>query len=277
MPATGQRQRGMSWQQYDLVFHLLSPLHIGARKVSNLQQTRGYVTGKVFWAALTAHITRETISQPYGEDYRNIGQDVQEYFRFSYLYPALRVDGEYQVHYPWQDDFDYLFLNSYASTALNYDSFSAEDAMLHETEFIAPVTRTREPVYLQGSIFVREGLPAELHAWPDVLNRLQFGGERGYGWGRVALSHKSNGQAISGEPLGEAVKGKDGCWRITAHLKTEGATGISGPVEPLIGWERAGDNETTWRLSKKAVITYAPGAQVQSPETFQIVAHGLWR
>ena len=134
------------------------------------------------------------------------------------------------------------------------------------------------PLYLQGCVFVREeGLPAQLQPWRTILNKLQFGGERGYGWGRVALSHEPEGQAISGEPLGEAVKGQDGCWRITAHLKTEGVTDVSGPIEPLIGWERGGDNEATWRLSKKAVITYVPGAQVQSPETFQIVAHGLWR
>lgn len=274
----------MTWQKYDLVFRLLAPIHIGWRKTSNLQQTRGYVTGKVFWAALTARLTREADQGANGAAYKEIGDLVQKHFRFTYLYPATLNGSGYKTHYPWQDDFDYLFLDSYTSTALNYDNQSAEDGLLHETEFIAPRTRTDQPVYLTGSLYTKADLTDErVESWPNVLNKLQFGGERGYGWGRVQLvgdPDQLDGKPIAGEPQGKLVeetKGNDKVYRTTAHLITENTTNATGPIEPLIGWERNNeDGKPNWALSK-ATICYAPGATVTQPETFTITTNGLWQ
>ncbi|GAB4155988.1 MAG: hypothetical protein Fur0021_23850 [Candidatus Promineifilaceae bacterium] len=255
----------MSWQRYDLVFRLLSPLHIGWRKTSNLQQTRGYVTAKVFWAALTAHLTRETTPKAGSQVYQKIGEQIKAFFRFGYLYPALQTDSQYQCHYPWEEDFDYLFLGSYASTALNYDSFSAEDGMLHETEFIAPRTRTGEQVFLKGDLYVQDDLPDSLAAWRQVMPRLQFGAERGYGWGQVQLITALQG--MPAEPIAAPVNG-----HILAHLHHNRQA--QGAIEPLIGWER--NNDDGWRLSD-SVIAYAPGAIVNKEESFQIAPDGFWQ
>jgi len=260
----------MSWQKYDLVFQLLAPMHIGWRKTSNLQQTRGYVTGKVLWAALTARLTREAGKGADGNAYNEIGGLVQDKFRFTYLYPATQNDDGYKLYYPWQDDFDYLFLDSYSSTALNYINKSAADGLLHETEFIAPHTRTGQQVYLSGSLYVKDDLPASLDQWQSVLNRLQFGGERGYGWGRVQLVSELRG--MPAEPVGLPVNG-----RILAHLQADSTPAAKGLIEPLLGWERnSGNNDTVWKLSK-AVISYAPGAKVDDQDSFQITDYGLWR
>lgn len=269
----------MSWQKYDLVFRLLAPMHIGWRKTSNLQQTRGYVTGKIVWAALTARLTREAGQGANGQAYRDIGNLVQDKFRFTYLYPAIRNGNGYTIHYPWEDDFDYLFLDSYTSAALNYDNQSTEDGLLHETEYIAPHTRTGQPVYLCGSIYVYETVVAAnntLKNWQTALNKLQFGGERGYGWGQIQLVNTPEGKTIDGEPAGKPVNG-----RITAHLIAPNNTSVTGSIEPLIGWERTntdnGEREK-WKLSDEAAICYAPGSLVSEQDTLIIIEkNGLWQ
>lgn len=262
----------MSWQRYELIFRLLSPMHIGWRKSGNLQQTRGYVPGKNFWAALTARLTRGTGQGANGRAYVEMGEWVTKHFRFPYLYPALQENGAYRPHYPWEEDFDYLFANSYTSTALNYTTQSAEEAMLHETEFIAPHTRTGQPVYLAGALFARTDLPPQVAGWQSALERLQFGADRGYGWGRVQLLRCQETERIEGDTVTVAVNET-----ITAHLMAENAMGVTGPIEPLIGWERnnrPGAN-TRWQLSQTASICYVPGSTVAQEQRFLIGDYGL--
>ena len=266
----------MTWQRYDLIFRLQSPLHSGWRKVSNLQQTRGYVTGKMLWAGLTARLTREAGLGADGQAYVRTGNAVTECFRFSYLYPALHNGSGYKTHYPWQDDFDYLFLDSYASTALHYPSQSAAEGLLHETEYIAPRTRTDQPVYLTGTVYAQTSPPPPppLDRWLEVLDKLQFGGERGYGWGRVQLVGCDKKETIESERIRVEIAAND-C--ITAHLKAEKVTGVVGPIEPLIGWERNNqeNRKANWQLSKEAVICYAPGATVTTASVFLIGESGV--
>ncbi|HMR67701.1 MAG TPA: hypothetical protein PKE64_27135 [Anaerolineae bacterium] len=271
----------MAWQRYNLAFRLLSPLHIGYRKVSNLQQTRGYVPGKVLWAALTARLTRETISGAKGTDYEAIGEKVRNNFCFTYLYPALDPAGP--SCYPWDDDFTYRFLSSYASTALNYDHQAAAEGSLHEVEFIRPHARPlnggeSSQVYLVGNLYVNEAANSDdkLKHWQEALDCLQLGGERGYGWGRIQPCSDSP-KLIGGredEPQVECKTSET----IPAHALATGAkavTGITGSIEPLVGWER--DNEVAtrkWRVSQ-AIICYAPGARVTEDTTFTIGHCGI--
>jgi hypothetical protein len=264
----------MTWQKYRLAFRLLAPLHIGYRTSGNLMQTRGYVPGRVLWAALTARLTRDEDNGADAQRYIKIGQQVQEHFRFTYLYPATQNVNGFETHYPWDDDFDYLFLNSYASTALNYASQSAEEAMLHETEFISPHTRTGQSVFLVGNVYTKTDLPAPLENWPKALEKIQLGAERGYGWGRVRnVSCDRKGEWFNDEPAAELYNG-----HITAHLKAEKVTGVVGSIEPLIGWERNNDanRKSNWRLSEEAIICYAPGAKVTGGGDFTIGPYGVW-
>lgn len=264
----------MVWHRYDLVFRLLAPLHAGWRKSGNLQQTRGYVPGKNLWAGLTARLTRDASKGASGQAYFEIGGLVTKHFRFTYLYPSLQMDGGYPPRYPWEEEFDYLFLDSYTSAALDYPSQSAAEGLLHETEFIAPCTRTGQPVYLTGNLFVQDDLPDELQGWKDALGKLQFGGERGYGWGQVDFVHCDPKEMLEGDKVRVKITaGK----HITAHLHATEATGVTGAVEPLIGWERNNDqnSKTNWRLSK-ATICYAPGSITSTDTTFVIGANGIW-
>jgi len=177
----------MTWTAYQVSFRLLTPLHIGWRKLGNLQQTRPYVTGRSLWGALTARLTRELGRR----DYPDIGKGVNQQLAFTYFYPSIQLDGS--LLWPWPDQWDefaWTFLGSYASTALE-NAHNVEAGSLHETEFIAPYTREGEPTYLVGYIFENDNLKLDRQSplvnWQSVLEKLQFGGERSYGWGRVEL------------------------------------------------------------------------------------------
>ncbi len=258
----------MAWTLYRLVFRLESPLHIGWRKVGNLMQTRPYVPGKVLWAALTAGITRDLGHGADGQKYKGIGQAVQENFRFGYLWPS--VDGQ-TPYFPWEhDDFDYRLLGSYAGTAQDPDREAAEEGSLHETEFIAPITRDGRPVYLIGDLWVRNGLPHELQNWQKALGKVQLGGERTYGWGRVRLERLEQlGQ------LKEVVIRLEKNSPLTAHAWAagEGAVlNVIGPVEPLVGWEM---NEEGRFVLSQAVISWAPGSRVQDGLELVVGDYGI--
>lgn len=278
----------MSWQTYPLAFRLLGPLHVGYRKVGNLQQTRGYVTSKMLWAALTARLTRDALPGAAGADYVRIGAKIDDQIRFSYLYAALDAAGP--VFHPWQDEatFAYRYLDSYASTALDYDRQSAAEGLLHEVEFIRararPLADENPPqVYLLGQLYVQEELDTELVGWKEALARLQMGGERGYGWGRLDLRSNLSAPQETGLPTPQVRLGKGEA--LVAHALAVSAAGrpavsaVQGPVEPLVGWER--DNragraaDKPWRISQ-ALICYAPGSVVTADATFAIGPYGIW-
>ena len=64
--------------------------------------------------------------------------------------------------------------------------------------------------------------------------------------------------------------------RIPAHLITENIIDVTGPIEPLIGWERNNkEGKPNWSLSSEATICYAPGAVVSTEKIFHISEHGL--
>ena len=271
----------MSWNVYDIAFRLISPLHIGYRKVSNLQQTRGYVPSKTLWAALTARLTGDTIYRAQGKDYEHVGEKINRHIRFSYFYPSLNKCTQC---FTWEneDDFSFRFLDSYMSTALSYDHFAALEGSLHEIEFIRPQARTRgneesRQVYLVGQVYVHNNLDDTVRNWEKSLEKLQLGGERGYGWGRVELVMC---QLTNENPHDLKKKLKNGK-EIQAHVLAETTNCVKGRIEPLIGWERDNQNkERNWRLNKP-LICFEPGSIVNfdttSEVTFIIDNYGIWK
>lgn len=110
---------------------------------------------------------------------------VSAQLRFSYFYPSTKPD--YVSLWPWdnEDMFNWLFMNSYVSSALN--NKLADRGYLHEIEHIASRARDGSQVYLIGYVFERENIQLP---WIDALNHLQLGGERSTGWGRVKIERK---------------------------------------------------------------------------------------
>jgi hypothetical protein len=272
----------MNWIGYRVVFRLHSPLHIGWRKVGNVQVTRPYLTGRSFWGALTARLARDTTGQTAtnSNDYQAIGEQVNKMLAFTYFYPALQSGCNYQVVWPWDDErtFRRRFLSSYQSTALVYPEHSAAEGSLHEIEFLSPHTLdTADPVYLIGYVFAHKdcSLP-----WHDALTRLQFGGERGYGWGKTELvSLEKTDDAFSctvdcsgRRPVITVPQDK----RLLAHTKPDQIM-IAGEVEPLVGREWHTNNGAGQSLSFTGIM-YVPGSRVLSEkQRFTMGNFGIWK
>lgn len=273
MPVMVQKQGSddVRWTSYLVKFRVLSPIHIGWRKTGNLQQTRPYVTGKTLWGALTARLVRDLGDNNYLE----VRKRVDNKLRFTYFYPT--TDSSKVVMWPWKnsDKFSWMYLGSYASTALK-DKI-AEEGMLHETEYISTKTRDGEQVYLVGYVIEKEG--CEL-AWEEALKKVQIGGERGYGWGRVELIDKPKKTKTcfdytindkEDSPQIMVLKDKP----ILAHALAE-QLGCKGTIEPLVGRE-TDENKGFGGVISKAEICWIPGSIVNANKRFNIYSKGIWK
>ncbi len=286
----------MTWKAFEVVLRLRSPMHIGCGRTGNVQRTRRYVPGRVIWGALTLRLTRDraTSDNPACQSgpYRHVGERINDSLAFTYFYPAVRnATGAVRPIWPWDKDFSNRLLGSYGSTALRYPAQCAEEGMLHEAEFIAPhTTDNAEPVFLLGYVFQKE----DSLDWRQAFGRVQFGGERGYGWGRVefepgmapneVMSKSLFGGAATMEdlersrpllrvPASESLPG-----RLLAHTRFEGS-GIDGSVEPLVGREWRSDakrNRHAGQHVEYVDVCLEPGTLISKPEDFEIGPFGLW-
>jgi hypothetical protein len=270
----------MEWKGYQISLRLLSPLHIGWRKSGNLQQTRPYITGRALWGALTSRLTRDQQHN----DYVGVGKQVDQQLAFTYFYPS---DIEDRVRlWPWDeewDEFAWMYLSSYVSTSLK-DGHAAEEGSLHETELISPRTRDGKQVYLTGYIFARED--CQLH-WRDALQRLQIGGERGYGWGRLSLLADCDKKPVGKDAhCFEDFKFVDGTDKpileATSHEAKLLAHAIAdiheapGEIEPLIGRETDSIGRFG-HLHSKPKVCWKPGKSVSEGDKFSIGCKGIWK
>ena len=287
----------MTWKAYQVVFKLKFPMHIGCGKIGNVQRTRPYVTGRVFWGALTMRLTRDK-HQPAtdSKQYQAIGDEIHQQLAYTYFYPSTKLEERYEIALPWQNDnlFRRRFLSSYTSTALMYPQQAADEGLLHEVEFISPRTLDEgKQVYLIGYVFEKEGCNLN---WKDACKRLQMGGERGYGWGMVELvgnpceiTHADlfNGKAHWKEENGAncfaaapaIAINVASCDNLTegqllAHTSSANLT-AKGEIEPLVGRE--------WKLPNQAGqhvefcdLCWTPGSLVDNSLHFKIEKFGIW-
>ena len=287
-----------NWQTYRVILRLRAPLHIGWGKVSYLQRTRPYVTGRVLRGALVNRVGRNGNIR--GENpldpFRAVSKTFAQYLTFTYFYPALKDDGGWKAQFLWEGEADFRrrFLSSYAGTALEYPQQSAAEGLLREIEFISPYTLdTGEPVYLMGYIFVDEG--REKYDWRGALKRIQLGGERGYGWGEAQaeliqrlepkdgrLSLFGQEVVLDGSDRRPRLKLTEGA-RAWAHVWTTGAGSVSGAIEPLVGREWRANNAQSpqgrhiGQHLKFDGVCFAPGSLVAKETTFSIEEGGYWR
>ena len=274
----------MGWKVYKIVLRLHSPMHIGQAKIGNIQRTRPYVTGRAFWGALTSRMTRDR-QQGKGpatnsQLYQTMRDNVHEHLAFTYFYPTTDPGGNVDP-WPWDRGFRPRFLRSYAGTALSYPQQSADEGTLHEVEFISPRTLdSGEQVYLAGYIFAQEGAPE----WQSALCRLQLGGERTYGWGRVARMSEPKpreetslfSEMYTVEIDGERpvlIAGEKA--RLLAHTGPHEKIKAEGAIEPLMGRETTSAVHFGVQVSEVRVY-YAPGSKVKTGVRVRIGRYGIW-
>jgi hypothetical protein len=279
----------MAWQCYKVIFRLRTPAHIGWGKVGNVQRTRPYITGRVVWGALTMRLTRDQARRQgavaQAQAYHEMGEQVHQHLAYSYFYAATMTNDEYKIAWPWEHPsrFRYRFLSSYGSTALSYPQQSAATGMLHEVEFLAPHTiDTGEPVYFVGYVFVSDSCTLP---WQAACQRLQVGGERGYGWGDLALircqpvdadTHLFGQLRFDGRNARPVLQIEAGQSLLAHTLAND--TIANGELEPLVGRE--------WRHHPGQQVAHSgacfvPGSKAErnpaTPAHFAVERFGVWK
>jgi hypothetical protein len=231
-----------------------------------------------------------------------IGNDVAQRVVFTYAFP---LDGDtvlYPVYQPGsiaygsirmsREEFEWRFVGSYASTALNYPEGSALEGSLHEVEHLNPWLRSRNDspsvqLMLQGYVFVNETC---LDEWwssaKDALAEHRLGGEGRYGFGRVRgmVDEVAPDELLFGQyvydlrahrPRVHVPQGSP----VLAHtLIGDGWTADSGEVEPLVGRNWNDQLGGAGRgLVTLAAACLAPGSTLKDPHWVEIGADGVWR
>ena len=278
------------WTSAVLALELASPLHLGNRVAGNWKQTRRYVVGRSVWGAIVDRSARAKGAQE-PDDFRKAQIAVSESIRFSYAFPSTSC--EEVTLWPWQEpaEFDWTYVNSYASTAL-VDGHSKEDGSLHETEYLAPKTRSGQQVYLLVKLWCQSSPD---YAFFDPLTPAfwagaQIGGEKGYGWGRIRRAHSipaaaddwmsSAGWTSEPDSGGVIVKRRNPEKEVSALAHVTASSPVNtewiGNVEPLLGRET--HSHRPGLKIACAVPAYQPGSKScpLTPMAFQITAQGLW-
>lgn len=300
----------MTWLPYRLTFRLCSPLHAGFHKVGYLQRTRRYVPARTMRGAAIARLAA-VLGLTGDNAYRALQDEADRRLAFGYFYPALETSGSYQPtlvggetrYVSAQGDwltpaaFDRLFLTTITSTAIQDRQRSALDGSLHEVECLAPVTSTEEAVYLTGCLFVaNHGGPGswlalnpansdvqlrhagqKVSLFSDVLDGIQAGGERRYGFGCLSLVQMEEQQ-----PPGFDGTGTWPAYTIAANAPFGAHTDVVacptayGSIEPLLGRITTQGNRFGQTLSE-AHICWTPesGPNPEMAGTYELRSDGI--
>ena len=310
----------MSWHLYSLTFRLKSPLHVGFHKVMHLFRTRAYVPARPFWGALTAKLTRRLKSS----NYREVGEFLKNVMRFGYLYlsdgndvfiPKYTDEGLKFGNLP-QMEFEKRFISSLASTSIEPCSFTAEEGMLHEVEFISPYEIHKEneepkPVFLKGLLWISKKSGGKFAVmvkendfsitdgetevlFSDLADTLQIGGEMKYGFGQLKfeklirvndqdldhLGFKGRWKEYENEIRIELKKNEF----IWAHVKYDSELRIKGSIEPVVGrdWDNKKKNDKKGKGAGRKLtchgLCWIPGSiLMEYRRIFKITQNfGLW-
>lgn len=293
----------MKWQCIHLTYELLSPMHIGHHKFSNVQRTRYYVPARNLWGATTERLTRcgfRTDDVAEG-NYRQVGEWVKDHLVFTYFFLLDGIDflwprfTEDRLCYGTLSEYEFerRYLSSHVTTALEAETSSAEQNSLHEVEYIAECckadTWNSQRTQLRGAVFldnVANKILGDKETWKHWLSEVQVGGERRYGFGKIRLSENGWAEVNADKiffsnyvvkcdqkrPLIEVEKGES----ILAHTIVSNVVG-KGSIEPLVGRETDTKNSQAFGYNlTRAKICWVPGTMLESATTFQINRDGLW-
>jgi hypothetical protein len=131
----------MAWQVYRWVWRLESTLHIGLSPAGFLNRTRLYIPARTMWGALTAVLAQRNASGAW-PDYQGIGNTLKEQARFSYLYPAEQVGGEWHPWLPRYEEKGLCWQRQNSEEKLSDRSFRQRLLSTHPGTAIDPASDT---------------------------------------------------------------------------------------------------------------------------------------
>lgn len=283
----------MNWKCFDLTFSIKSAIHIGYRKIGLLQRTRYYVPGKNLWAALTARMTPILRNSPSESDYREVSDILRQNTIFSYFYlrdskreffPEFKRGIGLSYGDLSQDEFEWRFITSVPTTAIDHEIGSTEYGSLHEVEVITGNDRKNEKqMYLGGHLFVREqenlnsredDVFLEDESIVQILKEGIFvGGERSYGFGKVCLEKfqetKDSEYQLKDTVLLRINEGTP----IRSHLRVAEGIYMKGEIEAFSGREWC--NKGSGRKKSQPLIAWVPGSVVMSNYLLEVGEFGV--
>jgi hypothetical protein len=260
-----------------------------------LNRCRSYVPARVMWGAVTAEVSRLEAGNSFPH-YMDTGEKIADNCRFTYLYPAEKIGGDYLAWLPkfemrrglvWQRQdgaeteldrkFKRTLLGARAGTAITPETDSASEGTLRETECINPWWReTRKtggepkPVYLLGYVFLKKNSVQQ--KLRDIV-ALHIGGDVKYGFGRIRRVEWEayNNQDIFGKRYqlhneNPVIESKIVLGHAFVEENSE-PVNILGMKELLGGW----DHGELWNCSRSA---WAPGSLSQEPVQWRISGKG---
>jgi len=298
----------MSWHLYPWTFKLKSPLHIGSHKIMHFVKTRPYAPGKLLWGALTSKLTPLLGIK----SYQKVGNFIKKTMRFGYLYPYTNnllflpkyTEKGLMYNSLHQNVFEKKIISSIASTAIDPDSLSAQEGMLHEIEFVSPYTIDKgDQVFMEGLLWIKEysenGLSVtresndlvikygetNIDFATDLANSIQIGGERRYGFGLIELCKESFKEidnkrlesfpGLWSENEGEVYLTLEPDTPVWSHVLSSDRICIKGDIEPFVGRDWDSDRGSGRRL-KGLGLFWSPGSIIKKEMTFKNSEFGLW-
>lgn len=274
----------MKWEMYRWVWILKSPVHLGISPAGMINRTRLYIPARTIWGSLTAEISRNEPN--FREDiYDQIGQELQDKVRFTYLYPAqwegntwLAWLPDYSNGLKWQcertslseREFRKKILFSIAATAIEPSSDTVEEGTLREMEIVQNYWRDNieqsSPLAFVGYVFFTDSLIKDK---VFKIKEIFVGADIRYGFGRLFLSSLDRDDSCFGK---DVVLDRDEPHITTdivfAHVKSEG-TDLKGAMELLQFWDKN-------RFSIHG-LAWCPGSRVKEKSlTFKIAQNGIW-
>ncbi len=292
----------MNWLLHRWVWQLDAPLFIGMPPAGTLNRCRLYVPARAIWAAITAHLARDR-SRNF-PDYDNTGRQIGEKTRFTYLFPAEHLGGQWLTWLPifepekgpsWYREgngtpqktvlsaraFRHRLVETRPGTAIEASSHSVADATLRETECISMHWRMEDSgetrrVGLVGYAFFRDD--DKIADDISKITSLSLGGDTRYGLGRIHRTGWTYAYDVFGAHAN--LYTDTPCVRshtILAHaFQHDGGPKIAGNLERLVGWDSTGDSGPNAFDDRPM---WAPGSTTarDSIPQWEITRSGYWR
>jgi hypothetical protein len=266
----------------------------------SLNRTRLYVPARALLGALTAELSRWE-AQNGKPQYQTVGESLQQDYRFTYLYPAERVEGMWCAWLPTYRDvlglawaredqaeravgdrqFRRRLLSTRPGTSIDASTDAADDGSLRETECVEAHWRDERgddagSVALVGYVFVRTAKDNDKYAVGrrrlDGVDTLFVGGDTRYGLGRLrrALSCTEQEKAFGVPVILDADYPQIEAPAVWAH--SHAGPLLSGALELLGGWDRG-----EIRSLESASPMWQPGSRSLESIRWTIEADGTWR
>ena len=270
-----------NWTAYRLDYRAESPVHIGWHRLGQIRRTRYYIPARNVWGAWTAAWARRPEGLGFSDShnpYDAAKKSLKDWVQFTALFPWTAEEKSLRPIYLENGlrfgaltagGFEAKFVHGVASASINPLSFTALDGALHEREYLhAPGMR------FQGYVLVEQGCDWE--KLRGQMERLQIGGNLGYGYGMLRLASFKTETTLFDEFTVDTegrLKGPSGC-HLAGFCNTVGLE-AEGEVEIVSGrGSRRGAGAGQDVEPAKAMWT--PGSRVAAGATFKIGARGDW-